>query len=65
MSNLTIKELKELRDAVSTTHAAADAAYAAAYTAYAAADAAYVAAYTAYTAVDDAYEAALNNKEGV
>jgi len=59
MDNLTIEELKKIRDAAL---AAFDAAYEASEGAYAAGDA--EAAYDVYEDACDAYEAALNKKEG-
>jgi hypothetical protein len=65
MNDLTIGELKKIREA------AADAAYAAAEAArYAAAEAAAAAAledaaYAAYYTADAAYQDALNKREGV
>ena len=76
MDDLTIEELKKIRDdaldavaAADATDAADTAANAAAYAANAAnaANAAYItrnAAWGAFTAADAAYDAALNKKEG-
>ena len=63
MNDLTIEELKKIRDDALDAVADADAAYAAADAAYAAADAAYAAARAAYAAADAAYDDALNKKE--
>ena len=67
MNDLTIEELKKIRDDALDAVAATDAAYAAASAAAAAADAAYItrnAAWDAFTAADAAYDAALNKKGG-
>ena len=58
MSDLTIEELKKIRD---DAYAAAYTAYDAAYTAYDA----YIAANAAYAATSAAYTDALNKEEGV